>query len=302
MNIHIKTAWDRIRRSPFQALAALFVLSITFFVITFLVVVVYSSNQVIKFFETRPQIIAFLRDEATSETILSLQKKLEEDARTKKVVYVSKEEALEIYKKATSDNPLLAELVSPSIFPASLEVSLSDIKYAKDLIGEIKKEEIVEQVSITASLGGEDSLDDVVNRLKRVTMYLRVGGGIFASILTLASFLTLVIIISMRITTRKEEIEILRLIGATPGFIKSPIILETLMYSFSGVFTGWLATLVLVLYSTPSLISYFGEIPILPKDAFELLSIFGLIILSELVAGFFLALAGSFLAVSRIRR
>ncbi|MEJ2348115.1 MAG: permease-like cell division protein FtsX, partial [Patescibacteria group bacterium] len=93
-NIHFKTAIDYIRRSPFQALAAIFVLSLTFFVGTLLAVIVYASGQTLAYFETRPQIIAFLKDEATSEQVSSLQNKLTSDFRVKDVAYVSKEQAL----------------------------------------------------------------------------------------------------------------------------------------------------------------------------------------------------------------
>ena len=105
----------------------------------------------------------------------------------------------------------------------------------------------------------------------------------------------------MRMTTRRGEIEILKLIGATPGFIRGPIILEAVIYTVCGVMIGWLVTLIVVLYATPSLISYFGDIPILPRDTVQLLSIFGLILLGELLIGLFLALTGSILAVSRVR-
>jgi len=297
-----KTAWKHIRRSPFQALAALFVLSITFFVITFLSIITYSSGQVLQYFETRPQVIAFLKDDTSSESISGLQNELRSDERVNSVEFISKEEALEIYKKATADNPLLSELVSPSIFPASLEISLTDLSFAQDVINEVKGSEIVEQVGFTASLGGEETLGDVVSRLRTVTWYLRVGGGTFALLLASTSFLVLIIIISMRLTTRRGEIEILKLIGATPAFIRNPIILEALLYTVAGVFVGWLVTLVVVLYATPSLISYFGEIPILPRDTLQLLKIFGLVLAGELLVGLFLALTGSILAVSRVRK
>jgi cell division transport system permease protein len=301
-NNQFKTAWKHIRRSPFQALAALFVLSITFFVITFLSIITYSSGQVLQYFETRPQVIAFLKDDTTSDSISDLQNKLKSDERVNSVDFISKEEALEIYKKATADNPLLSELVSPSIFPASLEVSLTDLSFAQDVINEVKSSEIVEQVGFTASLGGEDTLGDVVSRLRTATWYLRVGGGTFALLLASTSFLVLIIIISMRLTTRRGEIEILKLIGATPAFIRNPIILEALLYTAAGVFVGWLVTLIVILYATPSLISYFGEIPILPRDTIQLLKIFGLVLAGELLVGLFLALTGSILAVSRVRR
>ncbi len=302
MNIHLKTAFDYIRRTPFQALAAIFVLTLTFFVGTLLAVLIYSSGRVLSYFETRPQVIAFLKDSAKSEEISALQHKLAADSRVKEVRLVSKEEALAIYKKATADNPLLGQLVSPSIFPASLEFSLINLKDAQTIIGEVKKEPIVDSVGFTAALGGEKTLPDVLSRLRSITLYLRVGGGIFAVTLAGTSLLVLLVIIGMRMTTRREEVEILDLIGATPGFIRSPIILEAIIYALIGVFLGWILALILVLYASPSLISYFGEIPILPKSALSLFEIFGIFLAVELVLGVLLALGGSMLAVSRVRR
>ena len=301
-NIHLKTAFGYIRRSPFQALAAIFVLALTFFVSTIIAVLVYSSDQVLNYFETRPQVIAFLKDEAQAEEISALQNKLITDPRVKEVNYVSKEQALAIYKKATSDNPLLSELVSPSIFPASLEFSLTDLDYAEEIINSVKQEKIVDQVGFTASLGGEETLGDVVGRLKKITWYIRLGGGVFVSLLAISSLFVLLVIISMRIATRKQEVEILKLIGATPGFIRSPIVLEALIYSLAGVFLGWALSLILVLYATPSIVSYFGEIPVLPKSSLELLYLMGIILAGMLLVGVVLALSGSLLAISRVRR
>src|SRR3989344_2223270 len=117
MNIHTKTAIEAIKRSPFQAVSAIFVLSLTFFVATMVAVLVYASDKTLSYLETRPQIIAFIKDGVTSEIVSSLQNKLSTDGRIKDLRYVTKDEALEIYKNATSDNPLLAELVNPSVFP-----------------------------------------------------------------------------------------------------------------------------------------------------------------------------------------
>lgn len=297
--IHLKTAFSNIRRSPFQAFAAIFVLSVTFFVVTLMALMVYASNNVLIYFETRPQIIAFIRDDTEVEDIAALQYQLELDERVKEVKYVTKEQALEIYKEATADNPLLSELVSPSIFPASLEFSLNNLEYAEAVIGEIKNEEIVDQVGFTASIGREDALQDSVNRLKTLTLYTRLGGGVFAIILTVTSLLVLLIIISMRITTRRQEVEVLDLIGATRGFIRKPLILEAITYAIVGVFLGWAMALIMVLYSTPSVISYFNEVTVLPRDTISLFGLFGMVLGVELIVGIFLALIGSSVAMSR---
>ncbi|HKC05211.1 MAG TPA: permease-like cell division protein FtsX [Patescibacteria group bacterium] len=301
-NIHLKTALGYIRRSPFQAMAATFVLTLTFFVATLVAVLVYSSAKLINYFETRPQVIAFLKDTATETNIADLEHKLEANPEIKEVKYVSKEEALSIYKKATSDNPLLGQLVSPSIFPASLEFSVSDLNFAQSVIDEVKAEPIVESVGFTAALGGESSLKDVVSRLQAISLYVRIGGGVFAGMLALTSFVVLLIIITMRMSTRKEEVEILDLIGATQNFIRSPIIIEALLYSLFGVLLGWLIAFISILYLAPSAVTYFGEIPVLPRDTISLFGLFGIIFGIELIVSVVLALGGSLLAVSRVKK
>lgn len=301
-NIHFKSAWDHIKRSPFQAMAAVFVLTLTFFVTTVTAITVYASGQLIKYFETQPQVIVFLKGDAKPEDVNALENKLINDIRLKNVKYVSKEQALEIYKKATSDNPLLSELVSPSIFPASLEFSLNNIGDAQNVINELKGNQVVDEVGFTASLGGQNKLTDVVQRLKNLTIYVRIAGGAFAIFLTGTSFLVLLVIISMRMNMRKGEMEVLNLIGATPGFIRSPILLEALIYALAGVLIGWTGALILVLYATPGILSYFGQIPVLPHDAFQLMELFGAIFLGEIIIGIFLALFGSMLALARINK
>ena len=283
-------------------MAAIFVLSLTFFVATLVSILLYSSSQVLKYFETRPQVIAFLKDTAKEDDINNLQDKLKGDQRIREVKYVSREDALTIYKKATSGNPLLGELVSPDIFPASLEFSVKDLAFAQEVINLVKEDPIVDSVGFTAALGGESDLENVVGRLRTVTTYIKVGGGIFTGILSIASFMVILITITMRMMSRREEIEILNLIGATKSFIRSPIIIEAMVYSGLGVLIGWATSFIIILYSAPGVVSYFGEIPVLPRQTLDLLILFGIILGAEIIFGFVLALSGSLLAISRVRR
>lgn len=296
---HFKTGVKSLRRSPFQALAAISVLAVTFFVATLLVLLAYSSNEVLHYFETRPQIIAFLNEDADMLAIRALQDNLTSDIRVSEISYVSREQALEIYKGATTDNPLLGELVNPSIFPASLEFSVTDLTFAEEMVAKVKAEKIVESVSFTANLGGESGLGEVINRLKTVTLYIRIGGVVAISLLGATSLLVLMVIIGMRTTVRKKEIESLSLIGAGSWFVRAPIITEAILYSFFGVIIGWTAALVLVMYATPNIILYFGQISVLPKDTLLFFGLFGIIFAGELLVGLIIATLGSFVAVSR---
>ncbi len=302
MSGHFSTSIAYIRRSPFQALAAIFTLMVTFFVTTLLAILVYSSNQVLSYFETRPQIIVFLKDDANEVDVEALRAKLSADSRIKSLNLVTKEQALEIYKKATVNNPLLGELVSPSIFPASLEFSVTDLDFTKAVIEEIKSEKIVDTISFTANIGDESKVGDVVEKLKTITYYIRLGGVVAVSILAFTSFLVLTVVISMRITIKRDEIESLSLIGATNSFIRMPIVLEALAYAVLGVTAGWLLGSVLMMYATPSILSYFGDVPVLPRNTLSFFGMLGAIWVGEVVVGIIIALLGSLGAVGRSLR
>ena len=302
MREHLRISFSSIRRAPFQATAAVMVLTITFFVSTLLAVLTYSSHKLLVFFETRPQIIAFLKNDASNEQIDVLMQKLKDDERVESVGYVAKEEALEIYKEATKDNPLLAELVSPSIFPASVEFSVKNLEFTEELFEEVKNETVVDKVSFSASVGGENKISDVIGRLTAITRYVRLGGAVVIGVLAVTSFLVLMVVIGMRITMRRSEVESLSLIGATNWFIRLPIVFEAVIYSFMGVLIGWMLAVVLLMYVTPSILNYFGSVEILPRQSVEFFGLMGMILLIELAVGLVIALIGSLLAVSRSLR
>jgi cell division transport system permease protein len=302
MRQHIKTSLGGMRRAPFQVMAAVSVLAITFFVSTLMVMMVYSSQQVLKFFETRPQVLAFIKDEVDEGNITSFIDNLTKDEKVKDVNYVSKEQAFEIYKDATSDNPLLAELVSPSVFPASVEFSLTDLNYAQEVIEKVQNSEVVDSVSFTANIGGQSSLNDAIARLKDITYYLRIAGLATVAVLAVNSFLVLMVVIGMRVTMKRKEIESLTFVGATPWFIKAPIIFEALSYAFLGVLLGWLGAFILLLYVSPTLISYFGGIPVLPSRSSSFFILLLAVLGGEFLVGAVIALLGSLLAVSRSLR
>lgn len=299
MKNHLKTTRNHIRRAPYQALSAILIMTITFFVATVLAVLSYSSWKTLHYFETKPQIIAFLKNEATQDQIDTLQSQLKSDTRIKEVKYVTKEQALDIYKNATSDNPLLSQLVSPKVFPASLEFSVTDLSYAEPVINEIQGKDIVKEVQFTASLGGTKNIGTVINNLRNISNYVRLGGTVVVCFLLTSSLLILLVILGMRIASRRDEIEILQLIGATPGFIRMPFLLEGIFYSLVGSFIGWLLGSLIIIYLLPSLNAFFGEVDFLPKDGLTLLEVFGAIFGIEFLIASLLGITGSLIAIRR---
>lgn len=295
----MNTAWKHIRRTPYQALAAIFIMTLTFFVGTLIAVIAHASTSLLHYYETRPQIIAYLKNSANSEQVNSLKENLQNDSRIENVKYVSKEKALEIYKEATASNPKLSEFVSPKVFPASFEFSIKGLNFTKEIISQLQTQEIIEEVAFTANLGDAKNLNQVVERLNRISNYVKIGGGSVVGFLLISSLLVLLVIISMRISARREEIEILQLLGATPGFIQTPFVLEGMFYSLVGGALGWLLALLLTLYMSPSIVSFFQPVPFLPSSLPQLLKLFGVVLGGELVLCLLLGTTGSFIAIKR---
>lgn len=141
-----KTSWKHIRRSPYQAIAAIFIMIQTFFVISLFSFVVFGSSRIISYFESTPQINAFFSDDAKQEDIDSLIKTLKESGKVSEVKYISKKEAYDKYKQLNKDDPLLLDLVSEDILPASIEVHTTEIGDLSAIASELKKFSFVSQL------------------------------------------------------------------------------------------------------------------------------------------------------------
>src|SRR5438132_1022634 len=112
-----------IRRTPYQALAASMVMFLTFLVLGGFMLLALGSQSILRFYESKPQTIAFFKDGTTDSDIKNIEASLEQTGRISGFKYVSKEEALKIYQDRNKNNPLLLELVTANILPASLEIS-----------------------------------------------------------------------------------------------------------------------------------------------------------------------------------
>src|SRR3990167_1981684 len=133
----LTTALTNIRRSPYQSLAAILLLSLTFFVGYALSFFILGSEQVLRYFETRPQVIAFFELNTQADTINQLAQTLRTQTYVTNVTLITQEEALKNYQSANRDDPLLLELVTAQILPASLEVSgqtIEDLQKIKDFL------------------------------------------------------------------------------------------------------------------------------------------------------------------------
>jgi cell division transport system permease protein len=284
----ITTAWHRIRRAPYQTLAAVSIMTMTLFLAGTFILTAAGSQAILRFFESRPQINAYFKTEyvPSSSEIDAARSQLEQTGLVASFKYVSKDQALELYKDLNKSDPLLLEAVTAEMLPASIEVSAQKPQDLKALSEALKSISQIEDVRYAEDI--ISSLQNWINTVRLVGIVL-VGSHIFIT------FSTILLIISIKVSSRREEITILSLVGATPAYIASPFIWEGVIYGIIGAVIAWVATFMLWAFSQDFFSRLFIGIPVLPLPLTFMLQLLG----AELGLG---ALVGSLGAAIASRR
>jgi cell division transport system permease protein len=252
---HFLTALTAIRRSPYQAVAAIMILSITFFVGYTFSLFIYSSEIVLRFFETRPQVTAYFKLDVTPDQLNQVASDLTTKSYIDGVNIISKEQALEIYRKANQKDPLLLELVTADILPPSIEARAKTPDDLPTIKADLEKASGVDTVSYQ---------EDVLQKLRSITKGLRVVGLSSVVLLASISFLIIFIISGLRVAMKRKAIQIMRVLGATKWYVKAPFVFEGMIYGLTGSVLGWSGTMLGLLYLTPTLQNFLKTIPLLP--------------------------------------
>ncbi len=283
---HMKTTWHHVRRSPYQALAAILIMMVTFFAVSVFTFLILGSTKIINYFESKPQVTAFFKDEAKQQDIDALKTQIQSTGKIASTKFVSKQDALKIYKEQNKNDPLLLDLVTADILPSSLEISTIQLEDLPTVSQTLKSSPIVQEVVFQK---------DVVASLTSWTNAIREIGAALIVVLSIVSVFIMATIIGIKISQKRDEIEIMRLLGATKIYISMPFLLEGMFYGTLGAFLGWLVASASLLYTTPYLMSFLRGIPILPVPLLFLLELF----VAEYLLAVFLGIFSSWLAVSR---
>jgi len=291
----ISDAWKHIRRSPYHSTAAVLTMFLTMLLAGLFFLTTVGSSYILRYFESKPQITVFFADNATASVAQTLQTTLEGTGKVSSVTYVSKEDALAIYREQNKNDPLLLEMVTADILPASLEISAIDPAYLTELEPVIKQAQGVEEVVFQK---------DVVDALLKWTNAIRIVGGVLVGLFALNSLLIVMTVIGMKIALKKDEIEILTLVGASPWYIRVPFVLEGGAYGAAGSAVSWVIITGFLVWLQPVIMGFLGTVPFIGtlftsvlSQTFLLFS--GSFFLFLVLVGFTLGAVGSLIALGR---
>lgn len=284
-------------RNTWLSVAATLVMTITLLSILTTIFASYTLNNTVASFTEKIDVSIFFKNSAEKEQIDQFSEDLRSDQtlEVKEVTYISKEEAKATFEEANKDDiKTLQAIAQTDDLPASVRVKTIDTEKLQDVVEFARQEKyktIVDKDSYQ-----DDAKRTAVERLGNIAKFLQSAGLVASLLFGGISILVVLNTIRMAIFNRRDEIEIMQLIGASKWYIRGPFLVEAAMY---GAISGLVASgtfFLLVLQQAPKLGDYVEEItPTI--DKFN--DLFWLVMPVVIAVGVFIGVFSSFLAIRK---
>lgn len=224
------TGLHNLFRNAWLTTAAIAVMTVTLTIVISATVANFALQEAIEVASRDLTVSVFLKDDAPEEKQDELKSRLKEISFVDEVYYKSKTEALTDFQERNQGNAELIaglSLTEDNPLPASFEVFMNDINEYDTVLAIANDPAFVEVVRETNdNQSSRDAFNGFIGAQESINRASIVLGIIFGSISILVIFNT----IRMAIFTRSAEIEIMKLIGATPNYIRGPYLFESAMY------------------------------------------------------------------------
>ena len=229
---------------------------------------------------------AFFPQDATQEQMDQVQARVEGYPEVSEVTFVSKEEALENFKETFQERPELYSNLGSDVLPASLQIQLAEPQAADTVAQKLEGEGFaVQDLSYP---------QQTIERLNEVTDYMIWGLRAATALFLISSVLLISNTIRISIFARRKEIEVMKLVGASDGFVRTPFVFEGLVQGLVG---AGLAAIVVVWLNYLFVEWAQASLPFVPISAGAVNVPLTLLIL--VTVGAAIGIAGSFLSVTR---
>ena len=217
-------AWQGFWRNPVMSVAATLTVSLMLLLFAFFIVTDRGLQAAVDVLEQKVEIVAYLDDNARPSEVLAMKARIEQDPAVSRVDYVTKEQALQNLKDlAGRKGDFDVVDVGTNPLPASLEVKLASAQDAPRVAARLKDEIGRGVIS--------DVVDNpsVVEKLLTITRVLSLGGVAVMAMMLFVALFVIVNTIRIAVHARRDEIEIMQLVGATDWFVSWPFILEGML-------------------------------------------------------------------------
>jgi len=217
----LQDALVNIRRNGWGGFASIGTIAVSFLIVGIFLIITHNLGAIVAEWKEQFQVTVFLEDGITQEQLALLKKRIQSERAVKAMTYTSKQEALQSFKRELKGKESLLEGLGENPIPASLQLRIHEAYQTPEALKQF-----------TASLMRLEGVEDIlygqewVDRITAAIQMLRLLGLSVGLALGMASLLIVSNTIRLAVYTRAEEIEIMRLVGATKLHIRAPFLLE----------------------------------------------------------------------------
>lgn len=217
----VEDALTNLRRSGWGGVASVATIAVSFVIVGIFLIITGNLGALVADWKEQFQVTVFLEDTITGDQLALLRKRVQSERAVRSMTYTSKADALQQFKREMQGKESLLEGLGENPIPASLQLRVHEAYQTPEALKQL-----------TASLSRLEGVEDVmygqewVDRLSSVIQVLRLLGLSVGLALGLASLLIVSNTIRLAVYARAEEIEVMRLVGATRLHIRLPFVLE----------------------------------------------------------------------------
>lgn len=255
----LKKASQDIRRNILVNGVSISIIVFSLLIFSIFLLVLSNINRLTAHWEGKILVICYVQDGLATHEVENVRKNILDMKGVKSVKYVSKSDAALLFRRLFGKQKGVLEGLDLSILPASFEVHLEQQLHRGQGL-----EQLAKKMLQLRGIADIQYAREWITKLSTIVHLLRWGQWILGGILFLAISFIVSNTIKLTIYSRREEIEIMRLVGATSGHIQIPFLIEGLFQGASGAFLAlgllFLLYQVFLFQSGPSIKAYFGPV------------------------------------------
>jgi cell division transport system permease protein len=290
----LKLGFANFWRNKFLSIATILVIAVIIFIFNVILAIQSVSSQALQALSERVDIVVYLRDDISFSDAKRLSDAIQKIDGVKTVKYTSKEEALQIVAKT---HPKTAEFLQKFGLQNPLPPSISVITLVPEdqvkvqaLFKQNEYKNMIQNLVTEGATNESVVLSNVAKNLINISHFVRQIVFWMVLVFVLGGTLVIVNAIQLTIYTRRQEIHIMRLVGATPNFIRLPFIFEGILYGIFAVLISFIFLNILgasIQFEDSNLWSYYSSLEL------------GKVFIIELGLTITLAIISSFSAVQQ---
>ena len=280
----VREAFKNLRLNLLMSVTAITTTAICILILGTAIMINAHVEGVIRKVEQDVAITAFFPEDTTEEKIEEVRSSVEGYPEVRESTYVSKEEALRRFEEIMADQPDIVEGIGSDVLPASIEIQLKSARDSEAVAEKLRNEGFTEL----------SYPQQTVENINQFTNYVIWGLRGATIVFFVASVLLIFNTIRLSIFARRKEIEIMKLVGATDDFVRTPFVFEGLAQGLIGA--GFAA--LLVVWANALFVDWAHEtIPFIPISSSAVNMLVVLLVLISV--GVVIGIVGSYLSVRR---